>query len=240
MKESEGPPEVLHPARGDSLTPLERQLWRLRMVALEIQVMLRGFFSVEDVAKQIPDGLLFALSNHGLILITKFLEVWSDFGALSPRESRVVEVRRAVSPLVRRIQIWQGLESFRSMTIAHAYQMKNGRLVGPWHLLHTHQAPTYHAEVILLLQCAMHAVAGVLATFIDEYRALGPSFRSGLPSLDEGPGIRFGTEIQPSLRALLRDVDGKLTALGVPASNPVYAEFREELKPEERGGAEGG
>lgn len=208
------------------------------MVAVEMQVMLRGFFSVKDVAESIPDGLIFSLSNHAIILLTKFLDVWNDLGALAASEPRVVEVRRAVAPLVQRIEVWRGIELFRNTALAHAYEMKDGRLVGPWYLFQTHQAPTYHAEILLLLQCAMHAIAGLLAAFIDEYKGLGPSFRSDIPTPDEGPGIRYGTDITPSLKALLREVDTKLTALGVPQANPVYAEFRRAVEAETKDTAE--
>ncbi len=223
-------PNVTHPIRGDELSPLEKQLWRLRMVALESQVMLRGYFSVPNVAEVIPDGLLFSLANHGLIIVAKFLEVWHDFGTLVPSNGRVLEVRRAVTPLVKRIEVWSGLRTFRNTALAHPYTTIDGRLVGPWFLMNEHRAPTYHAEIILLLQCVMYAVAGTLAVFYQEYKDLGPSFRSGTPVPDPGPGIRDGADIDATLRPLLQEVDARLTAMGVPAKNPVFAEFRAELK----------
>jgi hypothetical protein len=224
-------PEVVHPTRRDALTPLERELWRLRMVALEAQVMLRGYNSVTDVATAVPDGLLFSLANHALLIVAKFLEVWSDFGRLAKLDERVINARKAVAPLVRRVNVWTGLEDFRNTTLAHPYTDRSGRLVGPWFLMETHRVPTYHAEILVLLNCLMFAVAGTLAAFFDEYRALGPSFRSGRPIPDSGPGIELGTEIDSSVKSLLVDVDQSLQRLGVPAKNPVFAEFRNSIQP---------
>lgn len=226
-------PEVLHPVRGDALSPLERQLWRLRMVAVEVQVMLRGFNSVDDVAKSIPDALLFPLANHGLVLVAKFLEVWDDLGSLAKTNPKVLQTRRAVSPLTKRIAVWKGFDDFRNTALVHAYLTKTGKLVGPWYLLANHRVPTYHAEVVLLLHCVNYAVAGVLAAFQSEYQALGPSLKASLPVPDAGPGISLGTEIMPALRTVLRDVDNRLQKMGVPAANPVFAEFREATRGED-------
>jgi hypothetical protein len=223
-------PDVVHPIRGGALSPLERELWRLRMVALESQVMLRGYFSVPNVAESIPDGLLFSLANHALIIVAKFLEVWHDFGTLVPNQPRVLDVRRAVTPFVKRIEIWKGLRTFRNTALAHPYTTLDGRLVGPWYLMEEHRAPTYHAEVILLLQCVMYAVAGTLAGFSEEYKALGPSFRSAEPVPDGGPGIQVGVDIDGVIHPLLRQVEASLQAIGVPPSSPVFAEFRAVLK----------
>jgi len=225
-------PDIYHPTRGDALTELERELWRIRMVTLEVQVLLRGYFSAGDVADAIPEGLQFSLTNHGLILVSKFLEVWDDFGRLAKREPRVIDARSAVSPLVKRIEVWKGIRAFRNTALAHSYTTSDGRLVGPWHLLHSHQAPTYHAEVIVLLQCVMYAAAGVLATFLEEYKALGPSFRSSYPVPSPGPGIQYGTDITSVIHPLLASVNKNLERLGVPLSNPVFAEFKSEVQPE--------
>lgn len=200
------------------------------MVTLEAQVMLRGYFSVPDAAAAIPKGLMFSLANHALVIVSKFFEVWDDLGSLASTNQSVVDVRRAVSPLIKRIQVWKGLDAFRNTTLAHPYTTKEGRLVGPWYLMSAHKVPTYHAEIILLLQCTMFAVAGTLAAFYEEYRALGPSFRSETPVPDKGPGIQLGTDIDPTLRPLLEEVDAALRGLGVPSKNPVFAEFRRELR----------
>ena len=224
-------PEVLHPVRGTSLTPLERQLWRFRMVAVEVQSMLRGYYSVDDVARVIPDELMFSLTNHALILVSKFLEVWDDFGSLATAEPRVVPARQAVDPFVSRLLVWKGLETFRNTVLAHPYETKDGKLVGPWYLLHSRRAPTYHAEAILLLHLVNLTVAAILSVFYQEYRALGPALRATYPSPDAGPGISRGDQIQPAHRALTAEVDKRLKALGVPASNPVFGEFTEATNP---------
>lgn len=165
-----------------------------------------------------------------LLIIDSASEVSHDFGTLVPTQPRVLEVRRAVTPFARRIEVWKGLRTFRNTALAHPYTTLDGRLVGPWYLMEEHRAPTYHAEVILLLQCVMYAVAGTLAAFLEEYKALGPCFRSGKRVPDGGPGIQDGTDIDSVIHPLLRQVDASLQAIGVPANSPVFAEFRAELK----------
>ena len=195
------------------------------MVAIEVQAMLRGYYSVDDVAKVIPDPLMFSLTNHGIILISKFVEVWDDFGTVASQDSRVIPARQAVDPFVKRILVWKGLVALRNSALAHAYETKDGRPVGPWYLLSTHAAPSYHAEVILLLHLVNLTAAAILAIFYNEYRALGPILRPDLPNPSSGPGISKGDQIQPIQRQLTAEVDARLKAIGVE-SNPVFAEFR--------------
>ncbi len=208
------------------------------MVALENEIMLRGYRDVEDAARDIPENLLFSLANHGLILICKFLEVWRDFGGVAGAVPRVVDVRKAVHPLIERIEVWPGLTAFRNTTLAHAYlDKKTGSPVGPWPALYEHKAPTYHAEV-LLLQHALHmAVAAVLACFEADYQGIrpliGPARR---PDPSPGPGIQLGTEIEPALKALARDVDRGLAGIGVVIKGTLAKEFAEmfEQRPKPR------
>ena len=227
--------EITHPVRGDALTPLERELWRFRMVALEAQAILQGIYSItQEQYDTMPSGIMFTLHNHGHVVTAKFLEVWADFGRLAKDEARVVDTRRAVTPLVDRIRVWPGLEQYRNTIIAHPYTTKDGRLVGPWQQLEAQRAPTYHAEGVLLLDCVTHAVAAILAVFYEEYRALGPTFRSAREAaftVEAGPGIDHGTKIRPTILPLLEQVDAAITALGVAKANPVFAEFRAEVAP---------
>ena len=218
-------PEVLHPVRGDSLSPVEHQLWRFRMVAVEVQSLIRGWYSFDDVAG-IPDALFFPLTNQGLLLIAKFHEVWRSFGHLAKFDSNVVRVRKAVSPLSRRIDVWDGLTEFRNTALAHPYETKGKKLVGPWYLMTQHRVPTYHAEVILLLHCVNLIVAAVLATFATEYAALGPSLRTELPVPEAGPGIKSGDQIHPALNELTERVIAAMNAEGIPIDSAVYEEFR--------------
>jgi len=192
--------------------------------------MLRGFYSVDDVAKAIPDPLMFSLTNHGIILISKFLEVWDDFSGLASQDARVVPARKAVDPFIARILVWKGLVAFRHSALAHAYETKDGRPVGPWYLLATHAAPTYHAEVILLLHLVNLSTAAILAAFYKEYRDLGPVLKPDLPNPDAGPGISTGDQIAAVQRQLTAEVDARLRAIGVQA-NPVFAEFRDATHP---------
>ena len=224
-------PEVMHPVRGDALTPLEHQLWRFRMVAVEVQALVRGLYSVEDVAATIPEPLLFSLTNQAILLVAKFLEVWSDFGTLAKGNADVVRARRVVAPITRRLEVWTGLTEFRNTTLAHPYETKDGKLVGPWFLMSQHRVPTFHAEAILLLHCVNLAVATVLAVFGAQYAPLGPSLRSSFPSPEAGPGITRGEDVQPAVDSLTEELGQRLIADGLPTASPVYAEFREATRP---------
>jgi hypothetical protein len=196
------------------------------MVANEAHVMLRGFHLTGDVAKIINDDLLFSLCNHAIIIVCKFLEVWNDFGSLARENSRALQLRRAVLPVIDRITIWDGLTQYRNTALAHPYLTRDKQLVGPWQLLNEHRAPTYHAECILLLFCVHLAVLATLCAFPEEYQGLKPILGSNLPDPAAGPGIISGRDIQAELRRLAQLVDPKLNEMGAAVAGPIAAEFR--------------
>ncbi len=214
-----------HPVRDNALTELEKFLWRFRMVAHEAQEILRGYHNTPDVAQDINVELLFSLSNQGLLIVSKFLEIWDPFGSLAKTNQRVREVRKAVQPIIDRIRVWPALKQFRDTTLAHPYLSRSDDLVGPWELLADHKAPTFHAEVILLLYLVDSSVLALLVAFSEEYVPLRPLLRSSLPAPKAGPGITLGTEIQPAHAQLAAQVNAALKAMGIGGDSEIVNEF---------------
>lgn len=227
--------EPQHPVRGNSLTPLERDLVRFRLVANEVQVLLRGLQTVgrgTDIARILNDDLFFSLFNHGKILVCKFLEVWDDFGSLGKTIPRVREVRGAVTPIVDRIKVWPALVQFRNSVLAHPYLTKSGQLVDPMLLIRDGKAPTFHAEALLLLHCVNLSVLGILQSFYTEYRPLQPLLVSDDAHPGPGPGISRGPEIVGALRSINLEADARLAKIGVVVSGPLAVEFALSINPE--------
>lgn len=223
--------EPLHPDNRP-LTALERTVFRFRLVAHEAQITLRGFNKYSDVATAINNELLYGITHHALILVSKFLEVWEDFGALANADSRVVPTRRAMKPLVDRINIWKGFDLFRNSALAHAYLAKDGTLLPPWELQTDGKAPSYHAEIVLLLNVINVAVLAALSVFEAEYTPLDQLLPWGEPSADPGPGIRQGTEIQSELARLVKPMEDSLrSTLGVECSQKLARAFQRATSP---------
>lgn len=198
------------------------------MASHETQVMWRGFNAYPDVAKAINKDLLFSLMNQALIIVSKFLEVWDDFGSLAKPDPRVIPARRAFQPIIDRIRIWQGLDLFRNTTLAHPYTTKNGQLLPPWELTSRGLAPTYHAEQILLLQLVTFAEAGLLSVFEAEFRGIEPLCGPTGPT--PGPGIAKGAEIEGVLRPMLQEVDQKLKSeCGVVVKADIVKAFKKAI-----------
>jgi len=173
---------------------------------------------------ELEDDFVFTILNYGMILVSKFLEIWNEFGSLSKTNSRIVEVRRAIQPLIDRIEIWDGLREYRNSTLAHSYRTPQGQLMLPWHLLEAGRAPSYHAEMMALVTAAISAGFGILASFEEEYLAIRPLLASTIENLPIGPGISAGPEIAQSLRPIAVRVGSDLEKLGVRQDNAVYRE----------------
>lgn len=224
--------EPLHPLTHKPLTPLERFLWRFRMAAHEAQVMWRGFNAYPDAAKVINDDLLFSLTNQALLIVCKFLEIWDEFGSLSKVDQRVVPVRRALQPIIDRIRVWKGLEVYRNTILAHPYTTKSGALLPPWELPRTGQAPSFHAEHILLLQLVVFAVLGILRVFEEEFRPIDSLCGPSGPAPGPGPGISKGTEIDPTLRPIVERIDKQLqTECSVVVKGDLLTAFMKAIRP---------
>ncbi|MCZ6761266.1 MAG: hypothetical protein O7D29_13005 [Gemmatimonadetes bacterium] len=228
--------EPRHPQTGEPFTELERVLWRFRMAAHEATTMWRGFNSVEDVERDINSELMLGLTNQCLIIVTKFREVWDDFGSVAKDDPRVVLTRRAVQPLVDRIDVWPGLRDFRNTALAHAYQDKAGKLVPPTALIRSGAAPTFHAEIILLMQLVVFGVLAVLLVFDAEYRGIDNTTRDAeqlVPTA--GPGIALGSEIDRELRRIAHKVQAGLDReLGVTPGGDMMEMFKNALRPRDR------
>lgn len=224
--------EPRHPTASRPLNDLERAIWRLRLVAHEAQIMLRGFNRSPDAAKALNNELLFGLSHQALILVTKFLEIWGAFGSLHGDDPRVIPTRRAITPVLDRIRVWKGLDEFRNSALAHAYLAKDGTVLPPWELQATGRAPSYHAEILLLLNLVNLAVLATLSVFAEEYRPLDVLIRGPRPAPDKGPGIQFGTEIDAELHRVAGPLEGALQAeLGVRPDQALVAAFGRAVRP---------
>jgi hypothetical protein len=225
---------VKHPIRGDALTELETFLWRSRMVAHEAQTMMRGLNHFPDAAAALNDDLFFSLTNHALIIVCKFLEVWDDSNSLSKLDLRIIPMRKAVTPFVHRIQVWTGLRSMRNSALAHAYLDKDGNLVAPWQQIAGGAAPSYHAEIILLLQLVYLSVLVILTVFESEYRLIDPLCGPGdVRILPKGPGISLGTEIEGVLKPIAARVERSLNEeLGLTVQGPLLKAFKNATRPQ--------
>ena len=224
---------LLHPARGDALTDLEKLLWRFRIASREAQQMIRGFLAYPNVGDAINADLLAGLTNQALIIVTKFLEIWDDSGKLAKIEPKIVNLRRALSPIVDRIHVWRGLRAIRNTSLAHAY-LDKGELVAPWELLESGKAPAYHAEIILLLYLVHMAVLCILHVFEETYLAIDvlTGHDKGDAELHVGPGIRDDTQMLPTLNAIALDTDARMESeFGARVAGPFVDRFQAKLKP---------
>jgi hypothetical protein len=204
------------------------------MVAHEAQVMMRGFNRYPDAAKALNDDILFSLTNHALIIVSKFLEVWDDSNGFAKSDPRIIPMRKTLSPFLDRVRVWKGLKSMRNSALAHAYLDKEGELAPPWHPLGKGDAPTYHAEIMLLLQIVYLSVLVILTVFEKEFlpieRLCGPP-QGDL--IDPAPGIAHGSEIQKALTPIALEVQDRLQAeLGLSVQGPLLKAFIKATRPD--------
>lgn len=204
------------------------------MVAHEAQVMTRGFNHYPDAAKAINEDLLFSLTNHALIIVSKFLEVWDDSNGFAKTDPRVIPMRKVLKPFLDRIYLWTGLKGLRNSGLAHAYLDKQGNLAPPWQPLGAGKAPTYHAEIILLLQLVYLSVLVILTVFHKEYAPIDPLCGPGSThEVTAGPGITHGSEIKTTLNPLAQQVEQRLKeGFGMVVQGPLLKAFIQATRPD--------
>jgi hypothetical protein len=96
-------------------------------------------------------------------------------------------------------------------------------------------APTYHAEIILLLQCVVFAVLSILLVFEKDFTPIVSLAGPGVATVPSpAPGISKGEEIKPALQSVCARVDQLLKEqCGVTARGPVFDAFKKSLVPGE-------
>ena len=225
------PGEPAHPDHGAPLDPLERALWRFRLVGHEATVLCRGFKTEADAGRDVNADLKFVIANQSLLIVSKFREVWNEFGRLASTDARVVSARRATQPIVDRIDVWTGLRTHRNTTLAHAYLDSTDAILPPTSLIRDGTVPTFHAEILLLVHLVVHATAVVLQAFEDCYVAIDPVTRDAPATVvEKGPGIESGDEIDAELGAVMDRVSEVYKAeFGVPLGGRIVETFRAAL-----------
>ena len=223
--------EPLHPVRKESLTPLERDLWRLGMVAQEAEILLRGLNHYNDASASLNQDILFTITNQASIIICKFLEVWNATGRHAKADPRVIPRRRAAQPILDRITVWKGLARFRNSILAHPYLTSDAKLIEPRVIMSEYGVPAFHAEILLLLQLTRGAVLVFLDGFQTEFLALWPLSNENKFVLDPSPGIQLGTQIDPELRRVLGQADESLRREGLTIDPAFGDEFVRRVRP---------
>lgn len=216
--------EPLHP-EGRPLSDFERSLWRLKMVSHEVNLLICSVTRSDERTRD--QSLLFSLTNYGLILVTKFLEIWEQFNAMAADNRRVREITQTLSPAVRRItKTWPKIKSYRNWAIAHPYSIRDEpHITPPWKLLEAEVGPFQHAEIMVLLDCVRFATAGTLAYYGDIYRKLSSTFDAG-EEPETTRGVLDGAEAEAERRRLAAEIDERLEKVGVNMRDTVFKEYR--------------
>lgn len=194
--------------------------------------MIRGFTACDIAEISINSELMFGLTNQALILVCKFLEVWDSTNALAKGDPRIVDMRRAVRPIIERMRVWPGLDSLRNSGLAHAYLDRKGDLVAPWQLALDGRAPSYHAESLLLLHLVIYGSLSAMAPFEAEYTPIDglarePSGRMPTPE----PGISVTADIEAQVRQVTSKVSPELWRIfGITGGTPLFVSFSKSLE----------
>jgi hypothetical protein len=214
--------EPLHPS-GRELSDFERQLLRLRLIGHEAHLLICGLTRTDD--RKRDDDLVLTLQNFALILICRFLEIWGKFQSLGGDNRRVLEIARAASLYLDRINIWPGLREYRNWILAHRYQIDpHPAFIPPWIVHHTGRVPTKPAEWMVLLDCVQQASAAVMAYYGDIYRGLRAVLHPGQEP-ETTRGVLTGEEAQAERERLAIEMGRRLAALGVRLDDPVFQEY---------------
>ena len=132
--------EPRHPS-GRELSDLERRLLRVRLIGHEANLLFCSATKSEE--RRADSKLLFSLQNHAHIIICRFLEAWGQFNALARDDKRVLEICRALSFYLDRINEWPGLKDFRDWILAHKYQVDGSpEFIPPWVVVNTGRVPS--------------------------------------------------------------------------------------------------
>lgn len=180
-----------------NLTPFQESLLVLATLSNQIEKALKAMVPEDRID---DDGLKFTITNHIYIILYSFLEEWRKLEALGS-DDKIQATLRIASPALNRIRQWKGLSKVRSMLLAHGHRDNKGKLVLPYEVFDTYNAPTAYAETILLGNCSILAVKVLLTQHKSDYQEAVQQI-SKLEQDIEDKGIRTVGEIKAELQTI--------------------------------------
>lgn len=173
---------------------LHQSLWRLAALRNQLRKALDAIRPKDRFG---DNDLRFTVCNYIPILVCSFLDAWKSFSSLGHNEE-IKTTLRIAKPGLDCIQKWKGLNKVRSQLLAHGFsESGRGPVAYPGDVFARYDAPTEHAEIILLGECACSVAEKALARHYDEYHEGYPKSQKN-PSI-EPMGIRKREEIDMEL-----------------------------------------
>jgi hypothetical protein len=223
MKNSQYEPLL---SNGHTMDDFDRVLWKLKMLYQEAKYLYNS--ATKDDNRKKDEVLQFSLSNHSLILVCKFLELYSQFNSFSKTDERVKKVAIILKPVLDRInKNWPRLRDYRNWVLAHPYSINNTNyIVPPWKLLEEEIAPNFVAEKYVLLECARYSIVTIIISFSEKFKLISSTFDySEEQKPNTSKGAKNGAEAEFERRKIIEELNLGMKQLGIDLNNPLFKEF---------------
>ncbi len=114
------------------------------------------------------DDVKFIAGNFILIAVNSFLDEWNFFCGIREFDG-VQETRQIAEPAISKIRRWKGIRTLRNSLLAHPPRGKDGQNSVPDlnDIFGSGQVPLAYAEMIVLGEAAVYAIATVLCRHDD-------------------------------------------------------------------------
>lgn len=213
-------------SNGQTMDDFDRILWKLRMLYIEIKYLYNS--ATKDDNRKKDAILQFSLSNHSLILVCKFLELYSQFNKFSKNDDLVKKVAILLKPLLDRInKNWPRLRDYRNWVLAHPYSINNTNfIVPPWKLLEEEIAPNIVAEKYVLMECAKYSIVTIIVSFSEKFNLISSTFDYNLEDQpNTSKGAKNGAEAEFERRRIIEELNLGMKQLGIDLNSPLFKEF---------------
>jgi len=149
-------------------------------------------------------NLKFSLNNYLYILLCSFLDAWKELEGMGD-DPRIQETLYIISPAIRRIRKWPGLNKVRSQLLAHHQRDKNGAFVQPWEVFGRFEAPTSFAETMLLGHCAQVAKETLLRRHSNDWEEMS-SYLGSQDRRIKTKGIMTKEEVEDEITRIRQEI----------------------------------
>ena len=149
---------------------------------LALQLLIEDCFVIIEKEQKDDNNKVRQFIN-GMLLIyaNSFIDEWENLGTQCNADSRVVNVRKTANPLIRRINQWTDLSTFRNTFLAHNFRDKkrNNALMREYET--GINIPNSFGDFLLLRGCILYTKEILIREFPLEYNELLPQLKTIKP-----------------------------------------------------------
>lgn len=132
-----------------NFTPFQEALYNINFIAFHIEMTVK-LGNEQKITEQKDKFLIERLMQFNLIQTCSLLEEYKIIERLAKDNREIMDTTKILSPFIRRIRKYKGLEKFRNIILAHTNRDKSGNFTPYWRIMKDKEFPRSYNDINLI------------------------------------------------------------------------------------------